>query len=314
MSDTTSYAARREFRAMGTDCLVIVYGGDIYGGDAGVERLADLARQRVEILEGLWSRFRADSELSRLNDRSGRGSVAVSAETERLLRAMRSGWEATNGAFDPTVLTAVRAAGYDRDFAAIVATDSIAAVLAEAPGMAEISIGERCVSLPAGVGVDPGAIGKGLAADIIADEMVGAGAQGALVDLGGDIAFAGYPGEASSWRIAMRDERSREAFGWHEVPAGIAHAGIATSTSLTRRLAQGRHHVIDPATGTSTDEEIVQTTVSGARAWECEVWATATLVRPTLHDKLPEGMSCLAFANDHTFRNDFRNADQEQVA
>lgn len=316
MSTLEAFEARREFRAMGTDCSVLVY-----GRDHSVEALVELARKRVEILESLWSRFRPDSELSRLNERSGHGSVLVSAETEALLRAMRAGWEWTHGAFDPSVLAAIGAHGYDRDFSQVLAADFVAGVAVQAPGLAGVVIGNRTVSLPRGVGVDPGAIGKGLAADIVVDEIMQAGAIGVLVDLGGDIAFAGTPGHDSMWRIAIRDERTRGSDDRyvterrHLIPAGIEHAGIATSTSLTRRLAQGRHHVIDPSTGTSTDETFVQATVAGQRAWECEVWATAVLVRPDLLESLPSGMTCAAFTPDGTPRDDFKQyAHRERVA
>ena len=316
LPDLDVFEARRNFRAMGTDCSVLVY-----GRDASAAALADLARTRVEILESLWSRFRPESELSRLNIRSGLGPVPVSAETEGLLRAMHAGWEWTHGAFDPSVLAAVGANGYDRDFSEVLASDFVAGVGAQAPGLAEVMIGDRTVSLPRGVGVDPGAIGKGLAADMVVDEISEAGAMGILVDLGGDIAFAGTAGHDSMWHIAIRDERirashDREPDGRHHlVPSGVEHAGIATSTSLTRRWAHGRHHVIDPSTGTSTDETFVQVTLAGDRAWECEVLATAVLVRPDLLDRLPAGMSCVAFTSDGTPRDDFKqNSDREKVA
>lgn len=313
MVDT--YVASREFRAMGTKCSILVY-----GEDQQMEVLADLAQARVDILEGLWSRFRADSELSRLNEQSGSGGVVISAETEGLLRAMRHGWEWTGGAFDPTVLSAVRSNGYDRDFASLIARDFVDAVGAPAPGMADVVVGDRVVTLPRGVGVDPGAIGKGLAADMIVDEMMEVGAGGVLVDLGGDIAFAGSPGE-QEWRIAIRDERLGDTEEpssidrLHTVSSGALHAGIATSTSLTRRWAQGRHHVIDPATGECTEEALVQVTVAGSRAWECEVWATAILVRPDMITSLPDHMICTALTAREALRDDFVvKSDREQVA
>lgn len=314
MTDTVT--VERAFRAMGTDCMILMY-----GSDPRVEVLVDLAQRRVELLESLWSRFRPDSELNRLNGSAGSGPVSVSAETEGLVRAMQAGWQATGGAFDPTVLAAVRAGGYDRDFAEVLASDFVSAVGAPAPGMADVLVGDRVVRLPRGVGVDPGAIGKGLAADTVVDEMIEAGAVGVLVDLGGDIAFAGCPGDGSHWRISIADEREESVNAEAQVdrlyvmPAGVDHAGIATSTSLTRRWAQGRHHVIDPATGNSTNEELVQATVAGGRAWECEVWATAVLVRPQMISRLPEGMSCTAFTSHTIVRDDFSmNSHEDKVA
>lgn len=288
--------ARRDFRAMGTTCSVLVYAP---AGQA--DALAGLGRVRVELLEGAWSRFRDDSELSRLNSRAGTGPVIVSSDTHALVSAMRAAWEATDGAFDPTVLAAMRAQGYDRDFAEVIVEHCFDVVASPTPGMHGIQIGENTVSLPPGVGLDPGAIGKGLASDIVVEELRGAGAHGVLVDLGGDIAFAGTPGADENWRVGVVDERARlgqaggsDGDSWLDFPAGIDHAGVATSTSLTRRWADARHHVLDPTTGSSTDERLVQATVTGPRAWECEAWATAVLVRPELARSIPEEMTCLA--------------------
>lgn len=312
---TTTQAARREFRAMGTDCSVSVFGP---GGH--IEALADLAHQRVDLLEALWSRFRPDSELSLLNAVAGTGAREVSWETELLVHRMKEAWTATEGAFDPTVLAAVRANGYDRDLAEVMALESLRFAQAQAaPGMDAISVENGSVTLPAGVGLDPGAIGKGLAADIVVDEIFAAGATGVLVDLGGDIALAGVPGASTQWLIDVRDERTKGSSGRViRVPSSTPHAGVATSTSLTRRFADARHHVIDPGTGSSTDESLVQVTVSGPSAWWCEVWATAALVNPALvADRLPEELSAMALGSLTILRDDFTTYDQsstEEVA
>ena len=70
---STGAATRRQWRAMGTDAEVIIVAEGTEPG--AVEALADLAVQRVEILEQSWSRFRATSELSSLNRHSGRGPM-----------------------------------------------------------------------------------------------------------------------------------------------------------------------------------------------------------------------------------------------
>lgn len=287
------HAATREFCAMGTDCRVL-----IYGSNARVEQLADLAVTRVELLESLWSRFDPTSELSRINARAGRGPVPVSRDTALLVARMRQAWEATSGAFDPTVLTAVRANGYDRDFAQVRALEAVNFDVTDpAPGMSAVRVDERSVELPGGVGLDPGAIGKGLAADIVVEEMMAAGASGVLVDLGGDIALAGTPGSAHCWCIDVRDERTGRSSGRVvEFPAGVPHAGVATSTTLTRRFADARHHVIDPLTGSSCPEHLVQATVTGPWAWLCEVWATAAMVNPNQRSAMPDELSCLSFS------------------
>lgn len=270
------------FRAMGTDCHVLVH------APAGVDaELVELARSRVELLEQCWSRFRPDSELSLLNARAGTGPVDVSEDLLRLVERMRAAWLLSDGLFDPTVITSMTSLGYDADFATVAARPVASiddVVLAAAPGMSGVRIEGSTVALPAGVGLDPGAIGKGLAADLIATELHAAGAQGVLVNLGGDVSVAGTVPEA--WAIGIEDERRasddpERTLRILEFPEGTDRVGVATSTTLKRRWAQGRrHHVIDPRTGTMSSSDLVQATVVASTAWEAEVMATTALLLP----------------------------------
>lgn len=274
-------SATRAFRAMGTDCELIVYG-------AGAEEFAAMGVQRVELLEQCWSRFRSSSELTHLNSLAGTGPVDVSEDLLTLVDIMLEAWKSTGGLFDPTVINSMNALGYDRDFASVIARDAIAAVTAQvtrAPGMGDVVIDEESmtVSLPAGVGVDPGAIGKGLAADIIVEELMNAGADGVLVNLGGDIVFAGAPGSDAPWVIAILDERlpvdAADRVVRHlEFEAGTDHGAVATSTTLKRVWADGRHHVIDPRTGDVARTDLVQATIAASTGWWAEVAATTALL------------------------------------
>ena len=276
----------RKFRAMGTDCHLLVHAAS----DQGAELLVELAQARVELLEDCWSRFRPESELNRLNARAGLGPVVVSADLLNLVVAMRSAWLATDGLYDPTVLSSMRAIGYDADFATVLAREALAiAEVAAAPGMNNVVVDEinRTIELPRGVGIDPGAIGKGLAADIIVTEMIDAGAIGVLVNLGGDIVVSGIPVDfngnpVDQWIIGVEDERATEGDDrvahWLYFPAGTPRSAVATSTVLKRRWADGRHHVIDPRTGDISSGDLVQVTVAAESGAAAESAATAALL------------------------------------
>ena len=97
-------------------------------------------------------------------------------------------WSHTGGRFDPTVLAAVSAAGYDRSFDQIrdVTVTQIPPV--PAPGCAgvDVDMDIDLFRLPAGVAIDPGGIGKGLAADLVATTAVELGADAAMVSIGGN--------------------------------------------------------------------------------------------------------------------------------
>ena len=172
------------FRAMGTDIQITVVDGD--------PAVAGLARVRIEALESRWSRFRSGSDVSALNAHPG-SWVPVAPETILLLERAIAGARATAGRYDPTVGAALVAHGYDRTFAEVVehAADLIPEPVVDGswPGIeVDPILGLAC--LPVGTVFDPGGIGKGLAADLVAIELAGR-AAGLLVNLGGDLRLVG---------------------------------------------------------------------------------------------------------------------------
>jgi thiamine biosynthesis lipoprotein len=250
----------------------------VVGGDAA---LVNAAVARLEQLEQRWSRFLLDSEISQCNALSGR-AVLVSPETVRLVAHAVSGWTATGGAFDPTVLSALCDAGYDRDFrrAAARAAALLPPAPRAAPGCAEISWDEtECtVTLPAGVRFDPGGIGKGLAADIVTEELIAAGAAGALVSVGGDVRVRGASPVGTAWDLAI-DDASRDNI--ELLRLGIPDGAIATSSRLQRRWTTRRgvaHHLIDPRTGSPAETPLVAVSAVAAEGWWAEIVAKAVLI------------------------------------
>ncbi|MGZ4758201.1 MAG: FAD:protein FMN transferase [Acidimicrobiales bacterium] len=267
--------ADRTFAAMGTRARVLVVDGPV--------GLADRLARRVGDLEARWSRFLPDSEVSRLN-RAGGAPLEVSVDTIRLIDSAVSGWEATYGLFDPTVLGDLERAGYDRPFDDLPLGGRVAwppgrpSWLIRGCAGIEIDHEAQTVRLPAGVGFDPGGIGKGLAADIVADEALAAGAAGVLVDLGGDVRVAGRPPHrAPDWVIEIDDPFGGPSIGYVELTDGA----VATSSRARRRWTidgRPRHHLIDPLLGTSVDSDVVATTVVAASGWQAEVLSKAAFV------------------------------------
>jgi thiamine biosynthesis lipoprotein len=200
----------------------------------------------------------------------------------------------------------MRAWGYDATFTDVIARSHDAVVAHHpAPGMAGVRMDGCTITLPSGVELDPGAIGKGLAADIIAREMHATGATGVLVDLGGDIVVRGRPG-ADTWRIDVSDERAPDSV-IHTFEITDEHAGIATSSVLRRRWAGTRHHVIDPVTGAIADTGAVQVTVLAATGADAEVIATAAILSRDPHQIFDRhgvtGIALEAHGNIHDREN-----------
>lgn len=200
------------FRAMGTQVHLAV--------PAEAAALLLDARLRIEDLEARWSRFRDDSVLSRLNRAAGR-PVLVDDETFDLLATAVGAWQGTGGRFDPTVLDALEAAGYDRSFAGLGADlgagpgPASGPAPAPTPGCAGLRLDPTLgrVEVPVGVRLDLGGIGKGRTADLVATELVAAGAPSALANLGGDLRVAGELPLAAPSRSP-----SRIPPRWHALP------------------------------------------------------------------------------------------------
>ena len=255
-------------RAMGSTVHLIV-------GDARPE-LVRWGVEEIERLEQAWSRFRPSSELSMLNASTGQ-PVAVSPIMWVALNRCDHLWRATGGAFDPTVLDALEHWGYDRSFELLSASDVPAPSADRAPvpgwGSTTLDPDTRTVCLPPGVRIDLGGIGKGLAADLVAEGLVDRGASSACVALGGDIRVAGTAPEAG-WAVPVEDP---SALFTHTVEGGA----LAMSTTLIRRWRIGTrdaHHLIDPVSGAPARTGVVAAAVAAEEAWWAEGLAKAAIV------------------------------------
>ena len=268
-------AAERRASVMGTAAHVVVVTDD------GHAAMLDRAVARLEELERRWSRFLPDSEISRCNTADG-APVTVSADTRLLVARGIAGWEATAGRFDPTVLPALVAAGYDAPFDVVrtrAAAPAVRTAHRAAPGCTDLVVDDRAgtVTLPRGVELDPGGIGKGLAADLVAAETMAAGARGVCVNLGGDLRLAGDGPEGAGWIVELEHPLSDE----HLATVHLAKGAIA-STWRTRR-AWGdpdgrRHHVIDPDEGAPAWTGLAGVVVLTGAGWWAEVLATAAFL------------------------------------
>jgi thiamine biosynthesis lipoprotein len=256
--------AEHRFHALGTDVGVAVV------GTSSPLLLAE-AEVRIRRLEARWSRFVATSELCRLNAAEG-ASVVVPEDTFQLLALAVAAWYRTRGLFDPTVLPMVEAAGYVESYELLTTEARRTALARPTPGCASISLDPvlSAVRVPAGIRLDLGGIATGHVADVVGAQLLAAGAEGARVDLGGDVWCGGSAPTDRGWSIVLDDP-------WGRVPTAepaciwMNAGGVATSSTEQRRWrvdGAGAHHLIDPRTGApSTSEVVSATVVCGSAAW-----------------------------------------------
>ncbi len=267
-----SAVSEDRFRAMGSDIHLIVVGGSA--------DLLTLGRDRIGELERRWSRFRPDSEISLLNAVAGE-PVVVTPDTYLLVERAVEAWRLTGGGFDPTLLDALRRAGYDRSFEDLVDTGEPALpprLSVTRPGPTDIVFDAGSIALPTGMGFDPGGIGKGLAADLVSALLIDEGAAGVCVNMGGDLRVRGESPTGAGWTMAVEHP-------WCAAPialVGLWDGAVATSSVLRRVWRTGghaRHHLIDPATGEPSTSDLAFASVIAGTAWEAEVLAKAVLLR-----------------------------------
>jgi thiamine biosynthesis lipoprotein len=267
-------------------------------GTSVVLRLTDpaaleVARHEVEselaAIDLACSRFRADSELSRLNAGAGRSVQVGELLMEALELALRAA-ELTGGDVDPTVGRALQLAGYDRDWRLLPAPDGEPEPAPGPPRItARISAGWRTIALdransavrvPAGVTLDLGATAKAWAADRAAAAAAAASGCGALVGIGGDIATSGQA-PAEGWVIRVTDDHRSDSSAPGQT-VSISSGGLATSSTAVRRWSHGGHtmnHIIDPGTGAPVNTPWRTISVAAADCTDANIATTAAIVR-----------------------------------
>ncbi len=302
--------ARASWQALGTSVELLLSHPD------ELARARSIVEQELDEIDRACSRFREDSELTRLNAHAGR-TVKVDPllieATELALRAA----QLTDGDVDPTVGRALELAGYDRDWRLLANPPAaLGAAQAMAPGTAQAIVGPHTgespddstartprgphvlasvrqgwqtvkldrergtLRVPAGVKLDLGATAKAWAADRAARAVHQATGRGVLVSLGGDIATAG-PCPAQGWSIHVADDH-RSASSAAGQTISISGGGLATSSTTVRRWRhQGRtmHHIVDPSTGEPAASVWRTVSVAAIDCADANIAATAAIVR-----------------------------------
>ena len=263
------------FPSMGSTARIVAEGAD-----------AAPARDFLAAFERRLTRFDERSELCALN-RSPQHVVPASPLLRRAVRAALWAAERSGGLVDPTILPALRAAGYDRSRRGPEL--GLATALLEAPARAaaapdpearwrSVSVDDELgvVRRSPGVEIDTGGTGKGLAADLAAVAL--RDADRFAVDCGGDMRVGG----------AGAQRRPFEVLVLHPITGEVARrihltAGAVATSGIDVRLwrdADGApaHHLLDPSTGRPAWTGLVGATALAPTALEAETLAKVALL------------------------------------
>jgi FAD:protein FMN transferase len=226
------------FKALGGPCAL-----HVYADDEAALRAGEVEALRIE---AKYSRYRADSVVSRINAAAGGAPVAVDDETAALLDYAAAAHQQSRGLFDIT--SGVLRRAWDFKAQRVPAQAEIDALL-PLIGWHQMQWERPHIRLPrAGMELDFGGFGKEYAADRIAAVLRSHGIRHGLVDLAGDICVLGPHEDGSPWQVGVQHPRSEGAIA--TVP--LRHGAIASSGDYERGFVRDGHrysHLLDPRSG-----------------------------------------------------------------
>jgi len=263
---------RLTFHAMGCEMLAVV---DSESSPSMLSKVPEWFEEWEQAL----SRFRLDSELTRLNQTHEK-PVRVSKTLWDVFSSARKAEQLTNGLVTPTLLDAIVEAGYDRSFDMLPPHASLApaSTASASHSLTAITVDEsiRSITLPVGISLDFGGVAKGWSAHQAMKRLQAEGP--ALVDAGGDIAISGPRAGGNLWQIGVADPFHPN----EEMETLLLNAcGVATSGKDRRRWIRNgvaQHHIIDPATHRPAETDVLAVTVIAPDVMEAEAAAKAAFI------------------------------------
>lgn len=272
-----SKPATAQFFAMDTLMSVTVYG-------RRAEENCTALQQEVNRLDGLWSRTRPDSEISRLNEAAGGEPVTLSQDTLTLLSRAVELHDLTDGALDVTIAPVMDTWGFGTAASFGEATyrvppQSELDALLPFVNADRLVLTEDTGFLPvSGMAVDLGAMAKGRLSDLLRQQLMGDGVSSALLDLGGNITVLGNKPDGSPWKVGIKNPQNDSDYF---CVLSLADKTCSTSGGYERYFEQDGvryHHILDPKTGYPAETGLLSVTVVSQDGTLADALSTACFV------------------------------------
>lgn len=279
------FPVEKHFRAMGTEVFASIIADDALSAQQEITHI----EHAIAVFEKNFSRFLPESELTKLNRSDGK-SFHASTDMVRILNEAKRWYGETGGIFDPTVIVALEALGYQKsiDFGRGPATDNVAVNIAAHQTrfstrrrFSELVINEaeNIIYAPEGLRIDLGGIGKGYIVDAVAGHALKI-FKDFWISAGGDISLSGT-NFGAPWEVKVQDPLSlADDIGHISIPCGRP-AALATSGITKRKGIRGDfvwHHLIDPLTGLPSKNDIVSVTVLAPTTTAADIFAKTVLI------------------------------------
>lgn len=275
----------------------------LYGND--VEDTATDVSSAITELENLISWRVADSDIEKLNSAAGTEWLELDERTINVLEQALSVAEATDGAYDPTILPISALWNFDSEEPTLPEKEEITSLLPYVGyKFLRINTEENTASLRNhGNGVDLGGIGKGAACDTALKIYQESGIDGGIIAVGGSVAVYGSKPDGTAWRISVRDPEGKAEDGLGVL--SLKDGCVSTSGSYEKTFTQDGvtyHHLLDAKTGYPAESGLMSVTVVHESGAISDALATACFVLG-MEDSLPIlkefGASALFIDEEH---------------
>ncbi len=239
-------------------------------------RLTELAAQEALRIERKFSRYRDDSVIHAINTSNGK-PIEVDAETALLLDYGQLLWQLSEHAFDLTsgVLRRIWKFGAN----AQPPTQAQVSDLLKLIGWQRVLWHAPAITLPAGMELDFGGIGKEYAVDRVADILAKQTREPLLINFGGDLRAIGPPPANGAWHVGIESVAQLD----HAQQVVPLRSGAMATSGDTRRVIEymGRHygHIIDARTGWPAEQTPRSITVLADTCTQAGTYTTLAMLQ-----------------------------------
>lgn len=246
-----------------------------------VKQAIELAFEEIRRIDDLFSLYKPDTEIDRINAQADGGYVTVSNDTLLVLKRVREFYWMTEGAFDGTIAPLARLWGFDSGNYKVPTSDAIQTAL-KLVGFDKVLIDEVQSGVRferSGMSLDLGGAGKGYATDKAYDALKESGVDYAFISVGtSSIRVLGSKPDGTDWRVGIGHPRNpSEYFGVILLKPGEA---LGTSGDYQQYFEEDGirySHIIDPRTGLQP-RELLSVTVLAGNALDADILSTAIFV------------------------------------
>ena len=231
---------------MGTVVEITVYGGE----EGEIDRAVESAFHEIDRLEAIFSSYRDDSDVSRINRRAGQGKVVVAPEVIKVTARALEIAKMSGGVFDPTIGILGRLWSFSGEQDRAIPSREAVEKLLEFVDYRQVVIdrdGNAIALSKEGMVLNLGGVAKGYIVGRAVEVLKEGGIARGIVKAGGDMVV--FDRDKRPFKIGIQHPR-REGKLAGEI--SFTNEAVATSGDYERftiRNGIRYHHILDPSTG-----------------------------------------------------------------